>query len=550
MIAAGSIPQVRHPWHRIVWRGVWRNVRRLQNRITEAMRQGRWGKVHALYRILTRSLSAACLAVRKVTENQGKRTPGVDGITWDSAEDKWNGVVRTQKGSYSPLPLRRVYIPKANGKRRPLGIPTMKDRAKQAQHALALDPIAECLAAPNSYAYRRERSTADAIGQCFIVLANRRSPKWMLEGDIKGCFDHVSHEWMLENVPMDRGILKKWLKAGCIDRRTFHATEEGTPQGSIISPILCNMVLDDLERELRSRFPNRKVNVIRFADDFIVTGETRELLQKEVQPATESFLAERGLALSPEKTHIVHIDEGFDFLGQNVRKYKGKLLIKPSGKSIKNHLDKVRDILVTNATTHGKKVMEKLNPVLRGWANYHRHVCSKRTFSRVQREVWKKTWRWVRRRHSKGKPRRWLKQRYYTKVGDKDWVFFGRDGKGQQVRLFETAGVPIQRHVKVRGKANPYDRADEFYFEKRHAKDWRKGHKGYTKARRLWLDHEGKCPRCEQRIDEETGWHCHHRIPLTQGGRDTLDNLVLLHPECHRQLHTCDRHMAGSRKGV
>ena len=444
-------------------------MRRLQARIAKAMEEGRRGKAHALRRILTRSLGAACWAVRRVTTNKGKRTPGMDGVVWSTPKAKQEAIAATQRGPYRPLPLRRVYLPKPNGKKRPLGIPCMKDRAKQAVHALALDPIAECLADPNSYGFRRERSTADAIEQCFKVLAWRRAARWVLEGDITACYDRISHEWLDKHVPMDKGILRKWLKSGYVERKTFHATEEGAPQGGIISPVLCNLTLDGLERLLKERFKHRKVNMVRYADDFIVTGESKELLRDEVKPVIEAFLADRGLELSAEKTRIVHIEEGFDFLGQHVRKYNGKLIIKPARKAVKGLLAKVGGILKRNVSSKPAEVIRQLNPVIRGWANYHRHVCSKDTFSHVDCQIWRQVWRWAKRRHP-NKGLRWLKARYFPAQATRQWVFTGVNEDGREVHLVNAAATPIQRHVKVRGTANPYDPAHAAYFARRRAK--------------------------------------------------------------------------------
>ena len=307
MSATDTISDVRIDWRDVNWRQVYRRVRRLQARIAEAIRKGRPGKARALQRILTRSLCGCLLAVRRVTENSGGKTKGIDGVIWDTPEAKAAGARSIQRGIYRAKALRRIYIPKKNHKKRPISIPAIRDRAKQALHYLGLDPIAECLADPNSYGFRRERSAADAIEQCFNILAQRTSARWILEADIASCFDKINHLWMLEHIPMDKGILRKWLKVGYVERKTFHATEEGTPQGSIISPVLCNMVLDGLEKALRKRFPKMKINLVRYADDFIVTGPSREFLEQVVLPLIKAFLAERGLQLSKEKTRITHI---------------------------------------------------------------------------------------------------------------------------------------------------------------------------------------------------------------------------------------------------
>ena len=347
--ASGDLPD----WHAIDWRKVNAVVRRLQARIVKAVQAGRWGKVKALQHLLTHSFSGKALAVRRVTENSGKRTSGVDGVLWDTPPAKAKAVLALRGRGYQPSPLRRVYIEKSNGKKRPLGIPTMADRAMQALHLLALDPIAETTGEPCSYGFRKGRSTADALEQCFNVLAKRASPSWVLEGDIRSCFDRISHEWLVAHVPMDKAILRKWLAAGFVDRDAFFPTAEGTPQGGIISPVLANLALDGLQAALRSAFrrwkrvagPNQMVNLVRYADDFIITGNSKEVLEEEVRPLVEAFLAERGLELSPEKTTITHIEAGFDFLGQTVRKYRGKLLITPSKKSVKGFLAKARGII-------------------------------------------------------------------------------------------------------------------------------------------------------------------------------------------------------------
>src|SRR5438874_981748 len=338
--SVGATTDMPLPWHQINWRQAERNVRRLQARIAQATQAGKWGRVKALQHLLTHSLSGKALAVRRVTENTGKRTPGVDGEIWKTPEQKTTAIGTLHQRGYHPQPLRRVYIAKSNGAQRPLSIPTMGDRAMQALYLLALDPVAETTADPNSYGLRTARSAADAIEACFISLCQNNRAEWILEGDIRSCFDRISHEWLLAHIPMEKAILKKWLKAGYLEQSILYPTEAGTPQGGIISPVLANMTLDGLERMLMQHFPKVKtaegalVNFVRYADDFLVTGRTKELLEHKVKPRIEEFLRERGLHLSPEKTRITHIEEGFDFLGQNVRKYqtgkRHKLLITPS----------------------------------------------------------------------------------------------------------------------------------------------------------------------------------------------------------------------------
>ena len=386
VVEAGAPPADEGAWAQINWEQVTEEVTRLQARIAKATQVGRWNKVQALQRLLTRSRSGKLLAVKRVTENEGKRTAGIDGQIWQTPTSKMKASQALTHRGYQPLPLRRVYIPKSNGKRRPLGIPTMRDRAMQALWLLALNPVAETTADKNSYGFRPRRSTADAMEQCFNALAKRDSAQWVLEGDIRGCFDNISHSWLLENIPMDRVILRKWLHAGFVDKGVLFPTEAGTPQGGIASPVLANLALDGMEDAVRSALGRSKTarqpakaHVVRYADDFIVTGANRELLEQRVKPAIEAFLAARGLQLAPEKTLITHVSRGFDFLGQNVRKYGDKLLIKPARKSVVSLLDKVREVLGKNKAATQAQVIMQLNPILRGWAMYHRHVVAAAT---------------------------------------------------------------------------------------------------------------------------------------------------------------------------
>ncbi len=543
---AGAPTNAEVDWNSIDWKKVNRNVRRLQARIVKAVEEGRWGKVKALQRLLTHSFSGKALAVRRVTENRGKNTPGVDGEIWNTPQKKAQGIMSLRQHGYRAQPLRRTYIPKRNGRRRPLGIPCMLDRAMGALYKLALDPIAETTGDPNSYGFRRERSQADAIAQCFICLAQKTAATVILEGDIRGCFDNISAKWLVEHIPMEKRILSQWLRAGYIDQGTYYDTEDGTPQGGIASPVLANMTLDGLEAAIlkqprRATKRQAKLHVVRFADDFVVTGSSRDLLAEDIQPGIVEFLKERGLSLSAEKTKVTHIDDGFDFLGQNVRKYKGKLLIKPSKRSIEEFLAKVRQIIRDNRSASAGHLIVQLNPVIRGWANYHRHVASKKTFARMDCEIFRAIWRWAKRRHSK-KGARWVRAKYFRSVQGRNWVFFGwvKNGKKerQQVQLVSAARTPIKRHVKIKSTANPYDPNWERYFERRLDAKMAADLGGRKSLLRLWRSQKGICPICEEKITKQSGWENHHIIARVYGGPDTMGNRVLLHPTCHKQVHS------------
>ena len=356
----------------------------------------------------------------------------------------------------------------------------------QAIFLQALDPIAETTADRNSYGFRKERSCADAIEQCFVTLSRRNSAQWVLEGDIKACFDRISHDWLLDNIPLgDKAILRKWLKSGYMEKLVLHPTEDGTPQGGIISPVLANLTLDGLETLLRKHYPSNrkktraaKVNLVRYADDFVITGSSKELLESQVKPMISAFFAERGLELSAEKTTITHIEDGFDFLGQTVRKYDGKLIIKPSKKNVASFLANIREVIKGHKAITAALLIHLLNPKIKGWAAYHRHICAKKTFSQVDSAIFKTLWHWCVRRHPK-KGKRWIARKYFTTVpgegGGNHWTFFGEikrtDGSKKLITLFAASCVRIRRHIKIRGDVNPYAPKWAEYLVKRHSRE-------------------------------------------------------------------------------
>lgn len=525
-------------WHSINWAKIHKRVRKLQIRIVKAVQSGQRGKVKALQWLLTHSFSGKALAVKRVTENQGKRTAGIDGEIWSTPKAKAKAIFRLRRQGYSPKALRRVYIPKRNGGQRPLDIPTMKDRAMQALYKLALDPVAETTADRNSYGFRLHRSAQDAIARCFISLSKKAAVQWVLEGDIQSCFNRISHDWLIRCVPMDRAILCKWLKAGYVEGQQLFPTEAGTPQGGVISPTLANMALDGLERELDTRFGysdiarrKLKVKFVRYADDFIVTGITKELLTEEVQTVIERFLDSRGLKLSPEKTRITHISEGFDFLGVNIRKSKDKLMIKPTQSNVQTFLSKVRSTIKACIGMTQGKLIQILNPIIRGWVNYYKPWVSSKVFHRVDHEIFLSLWQWAKRRHQ-NKGLRWLRKKYFDAKARLNWYFGDKERS-----LYYASETKIERHIKIREEANPYSPDWEVYFEKRTYQQAVKDVSFGPKLRSLWLSQRGVCLHCIGRISQATGWHIHHLLPRVLGGKSTMSNLVLLHPNCHKQIH-------------
>lgn len=472
-------PETRLTWMSINWKKAQHSVRSLQLRIAKATREGKHHKVKALQWLLSHSWAAKLLAVKRVTENKGKRTPGTDGVLWKTPGQKLQAAKSLVRKGYKALPLRRLYILKKNGKKRPLGIPTMKDRAYQALHLFTLEPVSETLADHCSYGFRQKRGCHDAIERCYIHLSRKDSATWILEGDIKGCFDNISHQWLIQNIPMDKKVLQQWLKAGFIEDKQLFPTEEGTPQGGIISPTLANMTLDGLENmldkalgiEIRPdgcRKNNKhKIHLVRYADDFIVTASNKEILEHKIKPLIEEFLTLRGLQLSPEKTKITHITEGFNFLGQNIRLYsKNKLLIRPSKDSIKSAKGKLKEKIVEHQGSQAAVLIRNLNPIITGWANYHKHACSKGTFYKLDRILWRNIWNWARKRHNNLGYRK-IASLIFTSIGKRKWQFFGKFNNGKIILMRMFGYFHIKRHKLMCGKANPFDPHWDAYFAKR-----------------------------------------------------------------------------------
>lgn len=462
--------QLKAIWNNIKWNKVSKHVNRLQVRITKAVIQKKWNLVKRLSYLLTHSHYAKLLAVRNVTQNKGRRTAGIDGIRWKTPEAKMKAALSLTDRHYKSKPLKRIYIEKYGKKeKRPLGIPTMYDRAMQALYTLALNPYAETTADSTSFGFRKYRSAQHACATIFNRISRKCDAQWILEGDIKGCFDNISHEWLLDNIPMDKSILKQFLKAGYVTKHILFPTNSGTTQGSIISPILSNITLDGIEKILDIKYHSKnnkisrriaskyQVNFVKYADDFIVTARTKETAE-EVKVLIGNFLKQRGLELSNEKTQITHINDGFDFLGWNIRKYSGKLLIKPSKKSIQKITREISDIIRNGKTWTQQDLIKTLNPIIIGWSNYHQGVVSKSIFSKIDSRIWNMLWKWAKRRHPH-KSKKWIANKYWQTIENRKWVFASGN-----IQLKYLSNTRIIRTIPIKLDKNPYLDKD-YWFE-------------------------------------------------------------------------------------
>lgn len=462
-------------WSQINWTEAEEQVSRLQIRIVKATLEQKWRLVKRLQYLMTNSFYAKAIAVKRVITNKGKRTPGIDGELWKTDAEKMKAVNELNCQTYHAKPLKRIYIEKfGKTEKRPLGIPTMRDRAMQALQLLALEPVAETTADRISFGFRKYRSPEDAREYAFRILSRKDSPQWILEGDIKSCFDKISHEWMMEHIPTDKRILKEFMKCGYINKGKLYPTTEGSPQGGVISPTYANMVLDGMEPMILNvywrskvkktfgvKYNSHKVHMVRFADDFIVTASDKETLEA-IKQMLESFLRERGLTLSMEKTVITHINSGFDFLGWNFRKFKGKLIIKPSSKSMRKVTKKISEIIKNNRTTKQEILIQRLNQVLIGWANYHQGTCAKKCFGTIDNRTWKMLWKWAKRRHP-NKKHQWIVDKYWKEYKGRRWAF-----RTEKSILFSMSDMPIVRKSQMALDKNTF--LDKEYFQKRSQK--------------------------------------------------------------------------------
>jgi RNA-directed DNA polymerase len=536
-------PEGRHPgtdWNAIDWRKADRHVRNLRRRIFRATQTGDLPRVRSLQKLMLRSYSNILVSVRRVTQiNAGRNTPGVDKVVvkTPTARGKLVDHVATLQ-PWRASPVRRAYIPKSNGKQRPLGIPTVLDRALQATVKQALEPEWEARFEGFSYGFRPGRSCHDAIRKIYGYARPTGLKKWILDADIKGAFDNIDHDFLLKTLGEFPGkeLVKQWLKAGVMEDGAFHATEAGTPQGGVISPLLLNVALHGMEEALGC-----KRGAVRYADDFVVFCESAQdaLLAKD---NLQWWLAKRGLTLSEEKTRIVHITEGFDFLGFNVRQHHAprttrsgfKLVIKPSRESTSRRRKELRAIWLKLKGHPVNIVLARLNPIIRGWANYFRIASASQTFRKMDNWMHTRSRRYAKHTHP-NKPQKWRNDRYWGRLNkerEDNWVF-GDKRTGRYLLKF--SWFKIMRHILVKGTASPDDPSLQDYWWSRRRVNMRLLSKS---DRKLAEDQDWRCPVCGRDliIDGEE-LQRHHKKPRCDGGADAQSNRELVHLYCHQQRH-------------
>ena len=523
-------------WKTINWVKVQRKVFKLQKRIYRAVEIGDRAKARNLQKLLVKSYYAKLLAVRQVTQdNQGKKTAGIDGKKSLTPHERMALSSDLKIKGYKTKPLRRVYIPKSNGEQRPLGIPTIKDRAMQALVKLGLEPYWEAQFEANSYGFRRGRGAHDAIEAIFNNI--RYKAKWVLDADIEKCFDKINHKVLLSDIdcPYFLRIIKQWLKCGVIDNG-FQETTSGTPQGGIISPLLANIALHGMINFIEQKIKGTKV--IRYADDFVVLGES-QVDMVDAKTRANNWLSIYGLKIKESKTKIVQTSKGFDFLGFNVRqyevgKYKSgcntngkklgfKTLIKPSNKAIGKHYDRLKEIIVQHKNAPQEALISRINPIIRGWSNYYSTVVSKDTYAKMDYLLWGAIRGWVKSRTRKANHKNLRK--YFGTKGGNNWTFQTPDGRISMLRHQETK---IVRHTKVKGNKSPFD-GDLIYWNHRGMK--LPGIK--TRVKNLLRMQKGVCPICKQHFMSDDLMEVDHIIPTSLGGKDRYSNLQLLHRHCH-----------------
>ena len=536
-------------WNATNWRKANRTVRNLRHRIFRATQEGNLKKVRSLQKLMLKSYSNRLVSVRRVAQiNAGKHTPGVDKLVIKTPAARGRMVDALAHSSlWKAKPARRVYIPKASGKLRPLGIPVVIDRCLQAMVKNALEPAWEAKFEGSSYGFRPGRSCHDAIAKIYELARPNKTKKWILDADIRGAFDNISHDYLLKVIGPVPGkeLIKQWLKAGYVEQEVFHTTERGTPQGGVVSPLLANIALHGMEEALGVKYNCRgqligKRAVVRYADDFVCFCETREDAE-QVQKILVEWLKERGLTLSEEKTRIVHLTEGFDFLSFNIRHYPApqtarsgwKLLIKPSKEAVLDVRKNLKDLWNKAKGGNVQAILSKLNPVIRGWANYFRIAVAKEIFGKLDSWMFHKADSYTKHTH-RNKPKGWRHRKYWGRFNleRQDYWTFGDKQTGAYLLKF--SWFPIERHTLVKGTASPDDPRLKDYWTKRQAA---KGKDLTISIQKLAKRQKGRCPECGESLFNDEEIQVHHLLARSRGGRNTYTNLALVHLLCHQHIH-------------
>ena len=515
------------------------HVRSIQMKLDKAVANDDKDLIRWYVHLLSKKSRAVRIhAIHKVCEvNSGKYTAGVDGIAMPRERTErlrmMESFIDTIDITTQPLPIKRAYIPKPNGDKRPLGIPTIRDRIIQEIIRLSIEPICEFHFLSCSYGFRPKRSCQNAMADLFMKLNKPNSKRWIIEGDIKGCFDHIRHqhiistlkEWHVPNTITD--IVQAMLQARIMENLSLTPSLDGTPQGGVISPMLANVALTCLDKEVMEKFGQDNSNpIVRYADDFIITAKSREKAES-IKTHIGEYLKERvGLTLSDEKTHITEINNGFDFLGFNFRKYDNKLLIKPSQDNVHKMLRNIKKIFRSTEST--TTIIAQLNPIIIGWGNYYRHVVSKKTFNYIDDRIWELTRKWLRKIYGNYEEQQIIGKRLFDNETKK--------------YLNKMGSIPIKRFVKVRQDMRVFDENARGYWENREYRNAKDSIYGSAILTQLFRRQKGKCSYCKQPITDkqvrDTAIEKHHLKPRSEGGNWKLGNLRLLHAECHHSIHT------------